>query len=176
MVRMTTTKMGQPRAGSPVVADIIAQLRGAFRELRCMSSQRMHQAGLSIGHFHLTSMLELHGALPMSRIADLLDVSMPAATGIIDRLEERGLAERVRVPSDRRVVLVQLTYAGRQALQDVEVFKDAMLETVLSRLSPARLEALNGVIGDLRTIVADLIESEPELFGHHHPQPHATRN
>jgi DNA-binding MarR family transcriptional regulator len=101
---------------------------------------------------------------------------MPAATGIIDRLEERGLAERVRVPSDRRVVLVQLTDAGRQALQDVEVFKDAMLETVLSRLSPERLEALNGVIGDLRTIVADLLESEPELFGHHHPQPHVTRH
>ena len=172
---MTISK-SRPAARSPLVADIIAQLRVGFREMRCMSSQRMHQAGLSVGHYHLTSMLERHGPLPMSRVADLLDVSMPAATGIIDRLEERGLAVRVRVADDRRVVLVQLTDTGRQALQDVEVLKDTMLETVLSRLAPERLEALNGAIGDLRTIIAELSESQPDLFAHHHPQPHATRD
>ena len=44
----------------------------------------------------------------MSRLAELLDVSLSNATGIVDRMEERGLVERVRVPDDRRVVLVRI--------------------------------------------------------------------
>ena len=47
----------------------------------------------------------------MSRLAELLDVSFSNATGIVDRMAERGLVERVRVPDDRRVVLVRI---GRQ--------------------------------------------------------------
>ena len=51
----------------------------------------------------------------MSRLADMLDVSMSAATGLVDRIEERGYVERIRVPSDRRVVLARIT-AGRTAV------------------------------------------------------------
>ena len=49
----------------------------------------------------------------MSRLADMLDVSLSNATGLIDRIEERGFVERIRVPSDRRIVLVRITAAGR---------------------------------------------------------------
>ena len=45
--------------------------------------------------------------MPMSRLAEMLDVSLSNATGLIDRMEERGFVERIRVPDDRRVVLVQ---------------------------------------------------------------------
>ena len=45
----------------------------------------------------------------MSRLAEMLDVSLSNATGLIDRMEERGFVERIRVPEDRRVVLVRIT-------------------------------------------------------------------
>ena len=45
----------------------------------------------------------------MSRLADMLDVSDSNASGVVDRLEERGYVERIRVPNDRRVVLVRAT-------------------------------------------------------------------
>ena len=65
-------------------------------------------------HFHLMSMLDRHGPMTMSRIAELLGVSVSNVTGIIDRIEERGLVERIRNPNDRRVVHVPLTDAGRR--------------------------------------------------------------
>ena len=151
-----------------MVADIIAELAVAGRELRCIGSQRLAQGGLSLGTYHLTSILERHGPMSMSRIAELVDVSFPTATGIVDRLEERRLVERVRVPDDRRVVLVQLTEGGRQALRDVDVLKEAFLEKVLTRLESSSLVALTGVLRDLRRVVGELANSEPELFAHHH--------
>ena len=63
----------------------------------------------------------------MGRLAEILDVSMSSATGIIDRMEERGLVERTRVPDDRRVVMVRPT-AGRPRLVDeVELVSDDLL-------------------------------------------------
>ncbi len=50
--------------------------------------------------------------MPMSKLADALDVSVASLTGIIDRMEARGLVERRREPGDRRVVLVHRTAGG----------------------------------------------------------------
>ena len=67
----------------------------------------MVKLGVSMTQVHVLSLLQHHGDVPMSRLADLLDVSVSNATGLIDRMEERGLVERVRVPDDRRVVIVR---------------------------------------------------------------------
>jgi DNA-binding MarR family transcriptional regulator len=175
MERMTTTGTRRPAGEARMVADIIAELAVAVRELRCIGSQRLAHGGLSLGSFHLTSILERHGPMSMSRIAELVDVSFPTATGIVDRLEERGLVERVRVPDDRRLVLVQLTEGGRQALRDVDVLKEAFLEKVLTGLEPSNLAALSAVLRDVRRVVGELAESEPDLFAHHH-DPRQRRN
>src|SRR5437870_3109067 len=86
------------------VDDIIAGVRTALREMKCIGSERIVRRGLSMSTWHVLVMLERHGDMSMSRLADLLDVSLSNATGLVDRMEERGLIERVRVPDDRRVV------------------------------------------------------------------------
>jgi len=51
--------------------------------------------------------------LSMSALAQRIDTSLPATTGIVDRLERAGLVKRLRDDGDRRVVLVGLTERGR---------------------------------------------------------------
>jgi MarR family transcriptional regulator, organic hydroperoxide resistance regulator len=151
-----------------LIGDIIAQFRSAFGELRCIGSQRLLQRSVSPGHLHLLSMLERHGGMPMSRIAELLDVSLSATTGIVDRLEERGLVDRARLADDRRVVFVQVTKQGRRMLEDVEVLRSEMIRSILARLTPERLNALAETLGDLRRAVDEAAKAQPGLFAHHH--------
>jgi DNA-binding MarR family transcriptional regulator len=158
-----------PPAQRELIRDIIAQFRSAFGELRCLGSQRLLERSVSPGHLHLLSMLERHGGMPMSRIAELLDVSLSATTGIVDRLEERGLVERARLVDDRRVVFVQVTSQGRQMLEDVEVLRSEMIGSILARLAPERLRALAETLEELRRAVDDARKAEPGLFAHHHP-------
>jgi DNA-binding MarR family transcriptional regulator len=158
-----------PPGQRELIGDIIAQFRSAFGELRCMGSQRILQRGVSAAHLHLVSMIERHGGMPMSRIADVLDVSLSAATGLVDRMEERGLVERARVADDRRVVFVKLTDEGRQVLEDVEILRSEMLRSILGRLDPDRLRALSETLGDLRRAAAEAADAQPGLFAHHHP-------
>lgn len=147
---------------------IIADLRAGFAELRCLGSERLLKRGVSLAHIHLLSMLERHGEQPMSRIADLLDVSLSNATGIVDRLEERGFVERRRVPDDRRMVLVRTTAQGSLLLAELEVLKNDVVQAVLDQLDPTQLERLERALDDLRTAIAATLDSRPELLSHAH--------
>lgn len=147
---------------------IIAQFRTALRELRCMSGERMRRTEVSFTHFHILSMLDRHGEMPMSRLADMLDVSLSNASGVIDRLADRGLVERVRVPDDRRVVLVRATDLGRATLNRVEVLKDEMVQGVLDRLDDARLRRLAQALDDVLAATAEAFAADPDLGRHDH--------
>jgi DNA-binding MarR family transcriptional regulator len=151
-----------------VTAEMIAQFRLALREMRCVGSQRLLRRGVSMTHLHVMSLLERHGELPMSRIADFVDVSVSNATGLIDRMEERGLVQRVRLPDDRRVVLVQITEAGRQALAELEVFRDEVFARVLDKLDDAQLERFTAAMSDLRNSVLAVATETPGLLDHDH--------
>ena len=56
----------------------------------------------------------------MSQLADTLLCDNSNVTGIVDRLEERGLLERRPSPGDRRVKLIVLTRAGEGMRRKVE--------------------------------------------------------
>ena len=55
-----------------------------------------------------------HGPLPPSKIANHMMVKSSTVTGVVDRLEKKGLAERMRNSPDRRVITIQLTEAGKK--------------------------------------------------------------
>ncbi len=120
-------------------ARIAAGMHDMIAGFRCAGTGRLVKAGVSMTHMHVMWLLQHHGDLPMSRMADLLDVSFSNATGIVDRMEERGLVERVRVPDDRRIVLVRIAPQGVEALEEVEAIKQDRLLAVLGHLDEAQL-------------------------------------
>src|SRR5580765_2905647 len=123
-------------APDPLVDSIVAELHQMIGSLRCAGTGRMVKAGISMTHLHILWLLEHHGDVTMSRLADLLDVSLSNATGLIDRMEERGLVERIRVPSDRRIVMVRASAAGDRVREEIEALKHDQIRSVLGRLDP----------------------------------------
>src|SRR3954465_2465899 len=107
------TQLVEPTATrDPLIDSIVGELHRMIGSLRCAGTGRMVKAGISMTHLHILWVLEHHGDVTMSRLAELLDVSLSNATGLVDRMAERGLIDRVRVPNDRRVVLVRPSEQG----------------------------------------------------------------
>lgn len=151
-------------------ARIASGIHDMIAGFRCAGTGRLVKAGVSMTHMHVMWLLQHHGDLPMSRMAELLDVSFSNATGIVDRMEERGLVERVRVPDDRRVVLVRMAPHGFDALEEVEAIKQDRLQAILGQLDQAQLSRIASALDDLRAAVA--AELGPDyLAGHEHLQP-----
>jgi DNA-binding MarR family transcriptional regulator len=72
----------------------------------------------------------------MSELAQCFGVEKAALTGLVDRAERRGLAERTAVPGDRRALCVAPTAAGYQAATAFKAEVAAELGQLVSRLSP----------------------------------------
>jgi DNA-binding MarR family transcriptional regulator len=159
--------MPPPTSSTTVTkAAIIADLRAAIGELKCAGSERLVRLGISMTQLHVMHLLERHGELPMSHLAEMLDVSLSAGTGLVDRVEERGFVERIRVPSDRRVVLVRITAAGRQMLEDMELLRTEMIQRVLDELDDDQLAGVAASMTSLRTALASALGDE--VSGHQH--------
>src|SRR5215210_3845027 len=61
---------------------------------------------------HVLHLIEPGRPLPMGRLADVLSCDASNVTGLVDRLETRGLIRRQQSADDRRVKVLHLTPAG----------------------------------------------------------------
>lgn len=180
IIHVTRTNTASPDARSEPTADlfspIIADFRATMTQLKCALSERVLRAGVSMAQLHVLFSLQRNGEMTMSRLAEMLDVSLSSATGLIDRIEERGLLERDRVPEDRRIVIVRVTDAGRQLLDDVDALNDDLLRSVLARVDPGQLAAVGSAFAALRAGVAETVErpSDPHATSAELPRSPAT--
>lgn len=92
------------------------------------------------------------GARRMSDLAESAQTSQTSLTGIVDRLEERGLVQRTRSDADRRVVQVELTEHGHEVMTAANCAYVARLEHLLEPLGPAERDELLRI---LRKITAN---------------------
>jgi MarR family transcriptional regulator, organic hydroperoxide resistance regulator len=75
--------------------------------------------GLSFPQAHALRLLEPEKPMPMSALADRLFCDASNVTGIVDRLEARGLVERGSAEGDRRVKALAITPAGVELREEV---------------------------------------------------------
>jgi len=125
------------------LAPIIAGERAAF-------AHRCYERSISMAHLHLMTLLETHGPLPMSRVAELLGCGLPTATGIVSRMEERGLVERQHETEDRRVVTLRLADVGAAEIRELQLTRRQRMATAVAHLSDAEREQLLASIRALR--------------------------
>ena len=151
----------------PLIDSIVGELHRMIGSLRCAGTGRMVKAGISMTHLHILWVLDHHGDLTMSRLAEMLDVSFSNATGLIDRMEERGLVERVRVPDDRRVVIVRASEQGARIRDEIEAVKQDRIRAILGRLGPDQLTRVLAALGDLQGAIVDEIGTD-HLDAHVH--------
>ena len=73
-------------------------------------------SGLALG-----ILADSESPLPPNQIAERLIISRATVTGLLDSLERRGYVRRLPHSTDRRMLLIDLTEAGRQAAHDFRV-------------------------------------------------------
>lgn len=147
--------------------------RGAWAPLFELIQERMrHFPGLAAEfelspvQAHVLRMLG-YGQQPMSVLAGYLSCDASNVTGLVDRLESRGLVERRSAEHDRRVKLLGLTEAGAQVRQRL-MARLAEPPAAIAALSPEDLRALREIM--LRA-VENLKAEREEVRGGFGPPP-----
>jgi DNA-binding MarR family transcriptional regulator len=94
---------------------------------------------------HVLRLLEPGTAVPMGRLAGGLGCDASNITGVVDRLEARGLVERRAAERDRRVKVLVVTERGLDLRRRLLV-RMAEPPEPIRRLSPADQRALSQIL------------------------------
>jgi DNA-binding MarR family transcriptional regulator len=94
------------------------------------------------------------------RITDLATteaLAQPTVTQLVDKLQSRGLVTRARSGDDGRVVLVEITDAGRKKLQEVRAEIRANMRAAVADLPDAELTELAHAADTLGGLIEKLL-------------------
>ncbi|MEU5122423.1 MarR family winged helix-turn-helix transcriptional regulator [Streptomyces asoensis] len=99
-------------------------------------------------HLNALRTVRLRPELNLTALAEQLDIGLPTASRLCDRLEAAGLLERTVQPRNRREVQLVVTAYGQRLLADVTERRVRRLAAVLDAMTPAQRAALaHGLLG-----------------------------
>lgn len=100
-------------------------------------ARRMRQeaaGGLTPSELSALASIERLGPIQLGDLARVEAVASPTLTRAVGRLNDRGMVRRFADPADGRVVLVEISAAGRRALKDLRTVRVAFLTKCLESL------------------------------------------
>ena len=100
-----------------IIENVLQLTDKLFRELLPILPKEWIHLDLTMSQLKVVLLLFMNGPSRMSVTASALEVSLATATGVVDRLVERGLLVRNGDPDDRRVVLCSLSKKGEKLIR-----------------------------------------------------------
>ncbi|MDQ4041200.1 MAG: MarR family transcriptional regulator [Actinomycetota bacterium] len=137
-------------AATDVARDLLVVIRHLMRESTPEFFRALGDLELSVTQAKMLHELEERGAdLPLTELAELLSLSLPAVSRAIEVLQQRGYVVRREDDQDRRVKRVRITPAGRRVLERLMRIRLKMLERFTSTLSEDERADLVRALGPL---------------------------
>ncbi len=155
------------RLMGPSVEDrILRSLRRISRAIELHSKQLKAAHRLTAPQLICLRELRDGGATTPSELARAVSLSQPTITGILDRLESRGLVHRSRNPRDKRRVITELTDEGRTAVDSAPMPLHARFAARLAKLKEEEREQIESVLARIvKMMEAEAIDAAPMLVG-----------
>jgi DNA-binding MarR family transcriptional regulator len=141
---------GQPPKALGKVLDFMRLIWALDHGLQSLSKRMQATLGLTGPQRVALRVLGRRPGISAGALADVLRLHPSTLTGILRRLEERGLVRRTHDPEDRRRVLLTLTPRGRK----LDVPSPGTIEAVVARILAAIPEARLRPAADLLAAVA----------------------
>lgn len=164
MHKQRTIAPETPTPGDRLDHEVLRALRRIFHAVDGHSRRLARIHGLTEPQAICLNAVNRAGELNPGQLARTVSLSPPTVTGILDRLERRGLIRRERAARDKRQVVVGLTDAGRKLLDNSPPPLQERFTRRLTELSPSRqrqiARSLNEVV---RLMEAEHIDAAPLL-------------
>ena len=123
---------------APAVVDIVREEAGRQR------------SDLSVVQLRAISYLSRHSDASLSELAEVVGLTLPATSRLVDGLVTRRLVSRGEAQGDRRKLTLHATAAGRAVLRGVRESAHGRLAGLLDGFPAADLDALSRALAALQ--------------------------
>src|SRR5206468_10983644 len=139
-----------PRPAPRLPAELVASTAFLLKRLGFAAKEQAAAAYASSGlhpyHHAVLVVLDEGSRETQGAIADALGYDRGQLVGLLDELEDRGLVERRRDPTDRRRHIVRLTPAGKRALAKLRALALRLEDDFLASLDEAERAQLHALL------------------------------
>jgi DNA-binding MarR family transcriptional regulator len=151
------------------VRELGVAFRRTFRNLNRLRGRDTHLGGEELSHAQFELLIELweRGELPAGELAAAARLSPATVTQMLDHLAESGHVERVRSPTDRRVVVTRLTPKGAKKIEAKHAVWESRWKEAMAGLE---VEELRGATHVLQRLAA-MFEDVPAADACQEPKP-----
>jgi DNA-binding MarR family transcriptional regulator len=122
------------------VENILTLADKLFRQLLPTVPKDLIAMDVTMPQLKIMLILYVHGPTRMSDIASELDVTLPTATSLVERLVEKNYVLRESQPNDRRVVLCCLSESGQEAIGRIWQSSKKRSTEILEAMDASKLE------------------------------------
>ena len=116
--------------------------------------------GLSLPQMNVLMHLYYRGPLEVTHFVELLQISPPAASQLIERLVHANLVVRTESPTDRRIRMVNLTDTGRKIIEESISARQRWLEGLMTSLTDQQKQSIGE---SLKTLTENAQNLDPNL-------------
>lgn len=140
---------------APAQADVRAakQLLGFFPWMGQLWHGVVREGAGSLGRYKTFGILQGRGPIRAGELATLCGTTPSAMSEVVEGLVADGHVRRIVDPTDRRVVIVELTDKGEAEMQRVSDLMTAELVKRFDRLTSEQKSRVRSAIGDLNDIL-----------------------
>lgn len=139
-----------PSQDHPAVATLIRELTTTYQALQSCAAHHLRRYGLTPAQADVLDALGTGERLWCGELAKAAMVSRGSLSGILDRLEGRGLIRREPSRKDRRRMLVSLTRSGSEILARFEPDRMDQLARRVDRIDAGKQMNLLDGLRELR--------------------------
>lgn len=126
---------------------VVRPLVEAFYAFLSKDDRHIRSLGLTLSQFDVIVTLGDTDGMTCKQISDQTLVTKGTLTGVLDRLEMKGLVERVPFQDDRRVTIIRLTPKGQKKFEETFPTHIYYLKPFFERaLSPAEMKTLRALL------------------------------
>ena len=136
-----------------IIKEIVDAIRRLYRAVYLDSVKMSRQFGLTGSQSGVLRNLAAHGPLSSAALSRRLYVTPSNITGVIDRLERKGLVERIRKEGDRRIALITLTEKGDELSKSLPDPIEKKLISELGDLEPEHVELLSMAMNQILNLM-----------------------
>ncbi|WHY79141.1 MarR family transcriptional regulator [Neobacillus sp. WH10] len=119
-------------------------LSRAYKAINEHVNKVIQANGLNPTEFAVLELLYHKGDQPMQQIGGKILLASGSITYVVDKLEQKGMLQRLACPKDRRVTYAQITDEGKKFIQDIFPEHAKLIDTLMSSLTDQeKTEAIN---------------------------------
>jgi DNA-binding MarR family transcriptional regulator len=153
-VKSLSTKRRNPTKFDSLEQEVFLGLWRTYDRLKALEDELFSTVDLTAQQYNVLRLLAnvYPAALPTLELSGRLVSRAPDITRMLDKLEQRTLVRRERLPEDRRVVHVVLADAGMALLEKLRDPLRECHEKQLGHLARTDLKALAGLLREARSV------------------------